>query len=82
VVFEVFATRNDLPAGEREEARELFFSKGQACFRTSPLTNTYGFGVHCDSAGRMAVYGMETDEYRKFLSDTSVKKVKALKSRK
>jgi hypothetical protein len=57
VLFQVFADRNYLTQEEYEQAREQFFSKGQACFRASPLTKTYGFGVHCDSNGKLAIYG-------------------------
>ncbi|GAA0878849.1 DUF6157 family protein [Algoriphagus jejuensis] len=80
ILFQVFADRKDLSTAEYNEAREEFFSKGQACFRASPLTKTYGFGVHSDSKGRLALVGMETEEYQRFLSDTNVKKLKAMKS--
>ena len=80
VIFEVYARRNDLTADEYEEARTAFFSKGQPCLRTSPLAKTYGFGIHSDSAGKVALYGMETEQYRQFLTDPGVKKVKAMKS--
>ena len=46
ILFSVFATRNAIPQGELKEARETFFSKGQPCFRASPLTKQYGLGVH------------------------------------
>ncbi|MDR0803313.1 DUF6157 family protein [Fluviicola sp.] len=80
ILFQVFATRNDLAEAEQEKARKQFFSKGQACFRASPLTKTYGFGVHHDSNGKMALYGMETVEYQQFLNNASVKKVKAMRT--
>ncbi|WP_343558910.1 DUF6157 family protein [Sphingobacterium sp.] len=80
VLFQVFAERNDLTKAEYKVAREQFFSKGQACFRASPLTKTYGFGIHNDHEGKIALYGMETDEYQKFLADPKIKKVKAMKS--
>lgn len=80
ILFQVFADRNDLTKAEYQQAREQFFSKGQPCFRTSPLTKTYGFGIHNDSNGKVALFGIETDEYRKFLSETTIKKVKAMKS--
>ncbi len=82
ILFQVFAARNNLNQAEYKQAREQFFSKGQPCFRTSPLTKNYGFGIHCNSEGRVALFGMETDEYRKFLSDAKTKKVKAMKSSK
>jgi hypothetical protein len=82
IFFQVFADRNDLTKAEYEKAREQFFSKGQPCFRASPLTKTYGFGIHCDKNGKVALYGMETEEYQSFLTDTKIKKVKAMKSSK
>ena len=80
VLFKVFAERSELREDEYEAARAHFFSKGQACFRASPLSKTYGFGIHADKDGRIALVGMETEEYQRFLSDNSVKKVKAMKS--
>ncbi|KAF2516464.1 DUF6157 family protein [Flavobacterium foetidum] len=80
VLFQVFADRNDVTKNEYKAAREQFFSKGQACLRASPLTKTYGFGIHSDSEGKIALFGMETDEYEKFVKDSNVKKLKAMKS--
>ncbi|MBE8722681.1 DUF6157 family protein [Sphingobacterium pedocola] len=80
VLFKVFAERSELREDEYEEARAHFFAKGQACLRASPLSKTYGFGIHADKDGRIALVGMETEEYQRFLSDNSVKKVKAMKS--
>lgn len=80
IFFQVFADRNDLTKAEYKQAKEQFFSKGQPCFRASPLTKTYGWGVHSDSKGKVALVGMETDEYQKFLEDEKIKKIKAMKS--
>lgn len=82
ILFQVYADRNDLTKAEYKKAREQFFSKGQPCFRASPLTKTYGFGVHNNAEGKIALFGMESKEYQKFLSDKSIKKVKAMKSSK
>lgn len=81
VLFQVFAIRNNLTESEPEKARQDFFSKGQACFRASPLTKTYGFGIHSNSEGKIALYGRETPEYQKFVDDPNIKKVKAMKSK-
>jgi hypothetical protein len=77
--FQVFADRNNLTEAEYKQAREQFFSKGQPCLRTSPLTRTYGFGIHSDSNGKIALYGMETEAYQKFLADTTIRKIKSMK---
>ena len=79
ILFLVFADRNELTKAEYQQGREDFFSKGQPCFRASPLTKTYGFGIHSDSSGKVALFGMETDEYLKLLADKKIKKIKAMK---
>ena len=85
-----FGSRNELLINlksiltkeEYKQAREEFFSKGQPCFRASPLTKTYGFGVHSDKNGKVAIYGMDTEQYQNFLNDTQIKKIKAMRSTK
>ncbi|WP_138480127.1 DUF6157 family protein [Dyadobacter bucti] len=80
VLFHVFAERKDLTENELEEARKAFFSKGQACFRASPLTKRYGWGVHSNAEGKIAIYGSETEEYQKLKNDKNLKVLKAMKS--
>ncbi len=80
VVFRVYADKNDLTKSEYKSARELFFSKGQPCLRASPLTKRYGWGIHYDKNGKMALYGSETKEYEKYSNDKSLKVIKAMKS--
>jgi Family of unknown function (DUF6157) len=82
VFFMVYAHRNDLVAPEYDQARKTFFSKGQPCFRSSPLTKTHGFGVHANEEGRVAIFGMETEPYQRLLEDPGVKKVKAMRNSK
>lgn len=82
IFFQVFVNRNELTTAEYKQARQQFFSKGQPCFRSSPLTKTYGFGVHADKDGKVAIFGMETEQYEKFLSDPTIKKVKAMRTSK
>ena len=80
--FQIFADRIGLIKTEYKQAREQFFSKGQPCFRSSPLTKMYGFGIHADNNGKVALYGMETEQYQKLRNDPSIKKVKALRTSK
>ena len=63
-------------------SREEFFSKGQPCFRSSALTKRYGWGIHSNEDGKIAIYAVESDEYSRLLLDKSVKHVKAMKSSK
>ncbi len=82
ILFQVLADRNDLTKSEYKEAREKFFSKGQPCFRTSPLTKRYGWGVHSDKDGKIAIFGVESADYKKFSTDKNLTLVKAMKSSK
>jgi Family of unknown function (DUF6157) len=79
VIFGVYAKRNNIGNDIYKEERKKFFSKGQACFRSSPLTKRYGWGVHSDEKGRIALYGMDTPEYKKFATDPNTEKVKSMK---
>lgn len=82
VIFEIHANRQGIPETERPAAREEYFSKGRACLRTSPLAKTYGWGLHNDGEGRLALVGVETDEYRRLASgEGGVKVVRAMRSR-
>lgn len=82
VLFQVFAEKNDLTEAELAEARAAYFSKGQACFRASPLTKRYGWGVHHNEEGKIAIYGCESPEYEQFTNDDSIKVYKAMRSSK
>lgn len=80
VIFGTHALRNEIPKNEWQEARELFFSKGQACMRTSPLAKRYGWGIHHDENGRVAIYPRESAAYKKFAKDKGIAHVKAMRS--
>lgn len=80
VLFHVFAERNDIIEKELKEAREKFFSKGQPCFRASPLTKRYGWGIHNDKDGKIALYARESSEYENFSEDKNLKVVKGMKT--
>ena len=81
VLFSVFAMRKGIPDDKLDEQREIFFSRGQPCFRASPLTKTYGWGIHSNEEGKVAIYGVGTDMYEELVADTSVVKKKAMRSK-
>lgn len=81
LLFEVFARRNEIDDHKREIARAAFFSKPQACLRASPLAKQYGWGLHHDERGRVAVYGVETDAYRKLAARDDLKLVPGMRNR-
>lgn len=81
VIFGVWADRQGITEAERTAAREQFFSKGQPCLRASDLGKKYGWGIHSDAEGRVALVGVESVQYQALLDDPSVKVVKAMRSK-
>ena len=70
LIFETHVRRLGLSRAEakarRSAIRAELFAKPHPCMRASPLTKRYGWGVHHDAAGRMALYGVGTAAYRRF----------------
>ncbi|WP_255717415.1 DUF6157 family protein [Dyadobacter fanqingshengii] len=81
VIFQTYATRQGFEKNELAAEREKFFSKGQPCLRASPLTKRYGWGVHSNSEGKVALYGRDSEEYDKYSADDKVDTVKAMRSK-
>ncbi|MEM7373096.1 MAG: DUF6157 family protein [Bacteroidota bacterium] len=81
VIFTIYAIRKDITESEMEAEREKFFSKGQPCLRSSPLTKRYGWGVHSNDEGKVAIYGAETEAYERLVQDPTIDKTKAMRSK-
>jgi hypothetical protein len=79
VLFTVYATRNGIHPAEWGAARAAFFAKSQACLRASPLGKTYGWGIHFDAAGRVALYARDSPAYDSFQADSALAQLKAMK---
>ena len=81
LIFQIFALRNEISMSEFETAKNHFFSKGQACLRTSPLSKRYAWGIHSNAEGKIALIPLESDTYTALVNDASVAKVFAMKSK-
>jgi hypothetical protein len=76
------AVSSQADSAEQLKAREDFFSKGQPCLRASTLGKTFGWGVHSDNKGRVAIFAVDSPDYEKLASDKRLKQVKAMRSKK
>lgn len=81
VLFKVHTLRNELTEAEFTKAHREFFSKGQPCMRASPLTKRYGWGIHSDNEGKMALVNRDSEKYEKLLKEEGLAKVKAMRSK-
>lgn len=80
LIFEVHARRKGLSDEARDEAWDEFFDRPQACLRSSPLAKRYGWGIHHDERGRVALVASGSDEYERMLADDGLKQKKAMRS--
>jgi hypothetical protein len=74
-LYEVNGTRREL--GKKE-----FFSKGQPSLRFIALSKRYGWGVHCNAEGKVAIYAVQSPEYKNLSSDKALRQLKAVRSHK
>jgi hypothetical protein len=80
VLFAVHAIRKNISLNDTA-ARTEFFSKGQACLRASSLCKRYGWGVHFDADGKIALYAVDSPEYKKYMNDPKLKVYNAMRSK-
>ncbi|PKR80687.1 hypothetical protein CW751_07915 [Brumimicrobium salinarum] len=80
VLFTIHALKNDFSPHDKSEM-EAYFSKGRACFRASPLGKRYGWGIHYNNEGKMALYGIGSKKYSEFVNDKRLEHVKAMRNK-
>ncbi len=73
VISTVQATRQDIDASEQGAFRQDFFSKGQACFRASPLVKTHGWAIHHNAHQKVALLDPQSAECAALLDDPAIK---------
>ncbi|MCP5381575.1 MAG: hypothetical protein H6912_04335 [Kordiimonadaceae bacterium] len=82
ILFKIHAERNNLKNEDINLNKELFFSNPKACLRTSPLVKKFGWGLHYDENGMIAIYGVETEKYKKMTCRKDLKIIPGMRSRK
>jgi hypothetical protein len=82
ILFSVFVIRNNITENQLKPAKASFFAKGQPCLRSSPLAKRYGWGIHSNHEGRLAIIPCESEEYKRLQSDKNLSVIKAMRSSK
>ncbi|MEO0561638.1 MAG: DUF6157 family protein [Chloroflexota bacterium] len=84
LIYEVHLIRQGISDEERAERgdqiRAELFQKGHPCLRASALTKRYGWGAHYDEHGKIALYAVDSDEYKQ-LSETVPNQLLAMRSK-
>lgn len=85
IQFAVHVQRQGISPAELESDRprlwQEFFSKSRACMRTSPLPKSYGWGLHFNPQGKVALVAVESPEYKRLSGDENIEQAYAMRSR-
>jgi hypothetical protein len=72
LLYQTYVRHKDIPEEELTaqggQIREAFFQKPMPCLRASMLPKKYGWGLHFDTEGRIALVARESAEYDGFAS--------------
>jgi hypothetical protein len=84
VQFAVHAMHKNISDAELEahliDLYAAFVAKPRACFRASPLPKKYGWGVHYDDQGRIALHAVNSPEYQRLTQLEGTKQLLAMRS--
>src|ERR671923_3109586 len=80
IAFEVYAVLNGIPKASWPTERKKFLSKGHPHLRVSALAKRYGWGIHNNAEGKIALIAIESPEYKKLQDDQHTAKIKAFRS--
>lgn len=80
VQFKTYLVKNQIKSNQLE-MREQFFTTSKACFRASALVKKYGWGIHYDEEGKVAIYDANSDKYKEFLQLEGITVLKGMRSK-
>jgi hypothetical protein len=81
IAFGVYAVLHDIPKAGWPKEREKFLSKGHPHLRVSGLAKRYGWGIHNNAEGKIALIAVESPEYKRLREDRRITKIKAFRSK-
>lgn len=71
LLYEVHIRHKDIPqeelAAKGTQIRDEFFQKPMACLRASMLPKKFGWGIHFNAEGKMALVPVESELYKQFV---------------
>lgn len=87
LLYEVHVRHKAIPEEERESRREELwtelFSRSHPCLRASMLPKKFGWGLHYNAEGKIALYAKESPEYDYYTSsdEAGVKLLNAMRNK-
>jgi hypothetical protein len=81
VAFRTRVAMRDIPEADWPAERERFLSQEKPRLRVRALAKRYGWGIHIDSHGRVALVPVESAEYQRLAADPALRHVRAFRSK-
>lgn len=81
VAFRTHVVMRDIPEADWPTERERFLQQEKPRLRVSPLAKRYGWGIHIDAHGRVALVPVESAEYQRMAADPALRHVRAFRSK-
>lgn len=81
LILAVQARHKGISEADIEPFKIALFSRPHPCLRASMLPKRYGWGAHYDADGRIALYGVETEDYRRLASQSGIEIIPAMRNR-
>lgn len=81
LIFSVHAERQEIAERDLATARDAYFSKGQACLRASPLVKIFGWALHHDADGRVALVDPASAQFAELLDRDDITKLAGMRSK-
>jgi len=80
IAFETYAVLHNIPKAGWPKERQTFLSKGHPHLRVSALAKRYGWGIHNNAEGKVALIAVNSLKYKKLMKDPRTTKIKAFRS--
>ena len=81
IAFETYAVLHNIPKAVWPKERQTFLSKGHPHLRVSALAKRYGWGIHNNAEGKVALIAVNSLKYEKLMKDPRTTKIKAFRSK-
>ena len=80
IAFETYAVLHNIPKAIWPKERQTFLSKGHPHLRVSALAKRYGWGIHNNPEGKVALIAVNSLKYKNLMKDPRTTKIRAFRS--
>jgi len=81
LAFRTRVVMRDIPVEDWPAERPRFLVQEKPRLRVSALVKRYGWGIHIDSQGRVALVPVESAEYQRLAADPTLRHLRAFRSK-